>query len=273
MAALWDVSTGTFFPDQDWAHHPEDDGSKKSCWDAEVEQEAGICLQGLQNMHSHYASRLAQDPESSVPWGASYHFRMQVMTEWCRRVVAGNMPHGALLAHTRLSGQVVTQEVGYSVPGPGVDWHQHGRDGVAALRAILLSVGFYPRMVESVRDRAPPAVATQADRNRAKKESSFAAVHWQQLNIIRGVELWMDDGVILNDYSWEVVNGGPTVTEVQCPVRSGELMPGELRITYYQQVKGHWFWAMYRDESTGSLTVKWVRGCCPPGQQRWQQQR
>ena len=80
-------------------------------------------------------------------------------------------------------------------------------------------MGSYLQMVESVRDRAPPAVATRADRNRAKKESGFAAVHWQQLTVIRGVELWMDDGVILNDYSWEVVTGGPTVSEVQCPAR------------------------------------------------------
>ena len=52
-------------------------------------------------------------------------------------------------------------------------------------------------------------------------------------------------------------------------MRSGELRPWEYNVTYYQQVKGQWFWAMYLDES-GQLTVKWVRGRCPPGGKRWQ---
>ena len=50
-------------------------------------------------------------------------------------------------------------------------------------------------------------------------------------------------------------------------------MPGEYHVTFYQQVKGHWFWAMYRDERTGNLTVKWVRGCGPPGSSRWQRKK
>ena len=97
----------------------------------------------------------------------------------------------------------------------------------------------------------------------------FPAVEWQNVTLIRGVELWLDDEAVLRDYTWSVVNGGPAVREVQCPVRSGELRPGEYLATYYQQVKGHWFWAMYMDES-GQLTVKWVRGRCEPGSIRWQ---
>ena len=46
--------------------------------------------------------------------GEAFHFRMAVMMEWCRRVVDGKMPHGALLAHTRLTGQTVVQKEGDS---------------------------------------------------------------------------------------------------------------------------------------------------------------
>ena len=69
LAALWDMSTGTFFADQDWAHSTEQDGTRLSCWEAAAQQEAHICLLGLQNMHSFYTAKLAQSPESSVPWG------------------------------------------------------------------------------------------------------------------------------------------------------------------------------------------------------------
>ena len=270
LAALWDMATGTFFADQDWEHPTEEDGTKSSCWEAAVQQEAQICLLGLQNMHSYYTAKLAQSPESSVPWGEAFHFRMAVMMEWCRRVVDGRMPHGALLAHTPLTGQTVVTNKDYSVPAAGVDWQEHGRQGVAALRAILLHMGFYPQMADSVRDRPPPAVVSLADRNRAKKETGFPAVEWRQLTTIRGVEFWLDDEAMLREYTWSVVKGGPAVAEVQCPVRSGELRPGEYNVTYYQQAKGHWFWAMYRDESAGNITVKWVRGKCPPGSSRWQ---
>ena len=50
-------------------------------------------------------------------------------------------------------------------------------------------------------------------------------------------------------------------------------MPGEYNVTIYQQVKGHWFWAMYRHEFDGNLTVKWARGNCPPGSSRWQHKK
>mgnify|MGYP006888800239 CR=1 FL=1 len=66
---MWEESTGTFFPDQDWEHPIEADGTRTSAWEVEVQQEAHICLQGLQNMLSFYTSKLAQGPESSVPWG------------------------------------------------------------------------------------------------------------------------------------------------------------------------------------------------------------
>ena len=131
---------------------------------------------------------------------------------------------------------------------------------MAAIRARLLLVGFYPQEAESVRGRPPPAVVSLADRNRATKEKGFPAVEWQQLAIIRGVELWLDVKATLCDYTWSVVMCGPTAAKVQYPVRSGELMPWAYNITFYQQVKGHWFWAMYRDESCGKLVVKWVRG-------------
>ena len=69
LAALWDMSTGAFFADQDWQHQAEEDGTRPSCWEAVVQREAQICLLGLQNMHSYYTGKLAQSPESSVPWG------------------------------------------------------------------------------------------------------------------------------------------------------------------------------------------------------------
>ena len=161
---------------------------------------------------------------------------MAVLMEWCRRVVDGKMPHGALLAHTRLTGQRVVRKNDYSEPAQGVDWQEHGRQAVAAIRTRLLSMGFYPQVAESVRDRPPPAVVSLADRNRATKEEGFPAVEWQKLTIIRGVELWLDDEATLCDYTWSVVEGGPAVAGVQYPVRSGELMPGEYNVTYYQQV-------------------------------------
>ena len=267
MAALWDRSTGTFFPGQDWAHPPEPDGKIPSCWDPAVEEEAKICLRGLRNMLSYYTG--SQSSVSGVPWGDLFHFRMSVMMQWCQRVVDGRMPHGALLAHTRLTGQIVVQGQGYTVPGPNVDWQQHGQVGVAAIRAFLLSLGFYPQMVESVHGRAPPAVPSLAERNRHKKEQGFPSVEWTKLTLIRGVELWIDDEGMLQNHTWDMVPGGLVVSEVQCPVSPGNLLPGEYNITYFQQIKGHWFWAMYKDEATGQLTVKWVRGKCPPGGKRW----
>ena len=54
LAALWDMSTGTFFADQDWQHQAEEDGTRPSCWEAVVQREAQICLLGLQNMHSYH---------------------------------------------------------------------------------------------------------------------------------------------------------------------------------------------------------------------------
>ena len=69
MAALWDMSTGTFYAEQDWQNQAMDDGTRVSCWDAVVQDQAQICLLGLQNMHSYYTAKLAQSPESSVPWG------------------------------------------------------------------------------------------------------------------------------------------------------------------------------------------------------------
>ena len=69
LAALWDESTGTFFAGQDWEHPIKEDGTRISCWELEVQKEAHTCLQGLQNMLPFYTSKLAQSPESSVPWG------------------------------------------------------------------------------------------------------------------------------------------------------------------------------------------------------------
>ena len=122
-------------------------------------------------------------------------------------------------------------------------------------------------------DRPPPAAVPMSTRNRATMVTGFPAVEWQKLTIIRGVELWLDDEATRCDYTWSVVKGGPAVAKVQCPVRSGELMPGEYQVTYYQQVKGHWFWAMYWDESCNDLMAKWVRGYCPPGSSRWQHKK
>ena len=87
------------------------------------------------------------------------------------------------------------------------------------------------------------------------------------------MELWLDDKATLCDYTWSVVMGGPTAAEVQYPARSGELTPGEYHVTYDQQVKDHYFWAMYRAESCNDLVVKWVRGNCPPGNRRWQHKK
>ena len=183
-----------------------------------MQREAHICLQGLQNMLSVYTTKLRESPEYSVPWGEAFHFRMKVMTEWCRRVDAGKMPHGALFAHTRLTGQTVVRHDDYSALAQGVDWQEHGRQGVAALRSILLRMGFYPQMAESVRDRPPPAVVSLADGNRATKETGIPAVEWQKLTIIRGVELWLDDEATLCDYTWSVVRGRQSPkSSVQCP--------------------------------------------------------
>ena len=273
LAALWDAQTANFFPGQDWLHEIAEDGTRPSCWDPPIQKEAAVCLEGLLNMSSYYTRQQAQSPESSVPFGEAFHFRTSVMTEWCRRVVSGAMPHGALLAHTRLAGQVVTQQDGYSVPAHDVDWQQHGREGVKAVRAILLDLGFYPKMVESVEGLAPPPVPSLAERNQATKRAGFAAVDWAALEVIRGVELWIDDEHTLQNHTWQVVRGGPAVSDLQCPVSPGELLPGEYNITYFQQAKGHWFWAMYKDEATGQLTVKWVRGRCPTGDKRWPQEQ
>ena len=54
------------------------------------------------------------------------------------------------------------------------------------MRAILLNMGVYPQMVESVQGRALPAVASLTDCNRAKTESSFPNVDWPNLTITRG---------------------------------------------------------------------------------------
>ena len=137
------------------------------------------------------------------------------------------------------------------------------------MKSILLSMGIYPRMVMHVASLTPPAVPTQAQRKIAKKEQSFPSVDWTRVTLIRGVELWMDDPQVLEEYTWEVLQGGPKVSDLQCPVSSGHLRPGEFNITFYQQVKGHWFWAMCRDEAENRLVVKWVRDRCPPGGNRW----
>ena len=119
LATFWDTNTGTFFPDQDWVNEPSEDGSTTSCWEDAVEREARICLTGLENMLAYYSAQLVREPQSSVPWGNAFHHNMAVMLEWCRRVVNGHMPHGALLVHTRLrlSGQMVVQADGHSIPG------------------------------------------------------------------------------------------------------------------------------------------------------------
>jgi len=268
MAALWDVTTGTFFPEQDWVHDAKEDGTRPSCWEAATMKEAEICVTGLMNMQSFYAAQMARSPESSVPWDDAFHFRMAVMLQWCKRVVDGRMPHGALLAHTRLTGQEVREAKDCILPAAGVDWQQHGREGVAAVKSILLNLGFYPRTVMPIEGRRPPAVASQRDRNTATKEQGLPSVLWNNLQLIRGVELWLEDPMMLEEYTWAMLQGGPTVAELQSPVSSGALRPGEYNITFYQQVKGHWFWAMYRDEAQNQLIVKWVRGRCPPGGKR-----
>ena len=244
----------------------------QNVWEDATSREAAVCVEGLTNMQSYYAAQLAQSPESSVPWGDAFHFRMAVMLEWCKRVVDGRMPHGALLAHARLTGQAVANGHGTVVPPAGHDWQQHGREGVAAVKSILLNLGFYPRMVMQVASLTPPAVPTQAQRNIAKKEQGFPSVDWTRVTLIRGVELWMDDPQVLEEYTWEVLQGGPKVSDLQCPVSSGHLRPGEFNITFYQQVKGHWFWAMYRDEAENQLVVKRARGRCQPSGKRWETQ-
>jgi hypothetical protein len=92
MVALWDVSTGTFFPGQDWQH--------EQSWEDATMSEAAICVKGLTNMQPYYGKQLAHSPESIAPW------------EWCKRVVDGRMPHGALLAHARLKGTTMADEHG-----------------------------------------------------------------------------------------------------------------------------------------------------------------
>ena len=270
LAALWDSSTGTFFAEQDWLHDLREDGTRPSCWEAQVMEEAYICITGLMNMQTYYAEQLTRSPQSSVPWGEAFHFRTAVMLEWCKKVKNGLMPHGALLAHTRLTGRQVKHGDGCIVPHDDVDWQQHGREGVAAVKAILLNLGFYPQSVMPLTGLKPPAAPSLSARNKATKEKGYPAVDWKELTIIRGVELWLDDPTMLEHCTWQMKEGGPLVSELQSPVSSGVLRPGEFNITWYQQIKGHWFWAMYRDEATNELTVKWVRGRCPPGGKRWE---
>ena len=191
--------------------------------------EAAVCVEGLTNMQSYYGAQLAQSPESSVPWGDAFHFLMAVMLEWRKRVVDGRMPHGALLAHARLKGTTMADEHGAVVPASGYDWQDHGRDGVAAVKSILLNLGFYPKIVMQVASLTPPAVPTQAMRNIAKKEQAFPSVDWSRVTLIRGVELWMGDAQVLEENTWEVLQGGPKVSDLQRPVHSGHLRPGEFK--------------------------------------------
>jgi hypothetical protein len=133
------------------------------------------------------------------------------------------MPHGELLAHARLKGTPMADEHGAVVPSSGYAWQDHGRDGVAAVKSILLNLGCYPKMIMQVASLTPPAVPTQAQRNIVKQEQAFPSVDWTKVALIRGVELWMDDAQVLEEYAWEVLQGGPTVSDlptcsVQCPV-------------------------------------------------------
>jgi hypothetical protein len=79
MAALRDVSTGTFFPGQGWQHEPKEDGMQTSCWEDATMSEAAVCIECLTNLQSYYGAQLAQSPESSAPWGDAFHFRTAVM--------------------------------------------------------------------------------------------------------------------------------------------------------------------------------------------------
>ena len=53
-------------------------------------------------------------------------------------------------------------------------------------------------------------------RNIAKKEQAFPSVDWAKVTLIRGVELWMDDAQVLEEYPWVVLQGGPNVSDLQC---------------------------------------------------------
>ena len=147
-------------------------------------------------------------------------------------------------------------------------WQQHGREGVAAIKSILQHLRVYPQAANKIAGLTPQKPPSQSDRNTAKKAEGYPTVKWDDLTLIRGVELWLEDPTMLEGYTWDMRKGGPTTTEFQCLVSSGEIRPGEYNVTYCQQAKAHWFWAMYRDEAENHLVVKWVRGRCPPGGKR-----
>ena len=125
--------------------------------------ETAVCTEYLTNMQSHHEAQLAQSPESSAPWGDAFHYRTAVMLEWCKRAVDGRMPHGACWA-TRRKGTPMADQ-GAVAPHSCYDWQDHGRDGVAAVKSILLNLGFYPKMVMQVARLTPPAMPTQTMRN------------------------------------------------------------------------------------------------------------
>ena len=217
MVALWDVSTGAFFPGQERQHKPNEDGAQRSCGEDATMSEAAVCVEGLTNMQSYYGAQLAQSPESSVPWGDAFHFLMAVMLEWCKRVVDGRVPHGALLAHARLKGTTMANEHGTVVPTSGYDWQDHGRDGVAAVKSILLNLGFYPKIVMQVASLTPPAAPTQAMRNIAKKEQAFPSVDWARVTLAGALSCgWTMPGC------WRSTPGKCSRVAPMCPTCSAQ---------------------------------------------------
>ena len=94
---------------------------------------------------------------------------------------------------------------------------------------------------------------------------------WSDFDTPRGVKLFIQNDVYLDNYEWSIQAGIPDGVE-SCflrPVSSVTPVPGGTQATYYLQSKGHWFWAFYPHEGTGSLDVKWIRGRTPPGQKQW----
>ena len=53
------------------------------------------------------------------------------------------------------------------------------------------------------------------------------------------------------------------------PLASSVRPPGDSRVAWCQQCKGHFLRLMYASENDGHLEVKWRKGRLPPGEVRW----
>ena len=129
--------------------------------------------------------------------------------------------------------------------------------------------GFWPETIRPVDNMASLVRPnSRRDKNEFLKSKAISPAMMQDFCKVRGVELFLDDTYTLDNYDMVFKEGALNSTSFKCPVPCVRT-PGELRVAWYMQSKGHWFWAFYRDESSGNLVVKWVRGRVPVDDVRW----